>query len=165
MTFLWIFLPIVFLLSLVIDKKYQNVFLVIASLLFYAWGEPVYVLLMILSIILNYGIGIWIENANKRKKGILFCGIVLNIGMLAYFKYYNFFVDNINHLFRRELISTNELALPIGISFFTFQALSYIIDLYRGKYKAQKNIINMALYISFFPQSSPNLCVNSLKHI
>ncbi len=124
--------------------------LLLASLLFYAWGEPYYIFLMLLSILVNWGIGLLL---GKRKSALLLLlAILFNMGLLGHYKYYDFFATTLNALAGKELLATKELALPIGISFFTFQAMSYVIDLYRGKYKAEKNLFDLALYISFFPQ-------------
>jgi len=150
--FLCVFLPIVFIIYCIVPNiKVKNAVLIIASLLFYAYGEPVYVFLMLGSICVNYLIARLISSSEKYKKAILAAGVAVNIGVLAVFKYADFFVENINGLFSLK-IPEPSLALPIGISFFTFQALSYVIDVYRGKVEAQKNFANVMLYISFFPQ-------------
>lgn len=150
--FIWIFLPIVFIGYYIFsDIQYRNVFLLVCSLLFYAWGEPVYILLMFFSILMNWGIGICIEKTDRLKKHLIVFDILLNIGLLGYFKYLDFFIEIINKLVGIQ-IDFKKIPLPIGISFFTFQIMSYMIDLYKGEYKAQKNILNLALYISFFPQ-------------
>lgn len=140
------------LLYYLVSEKYRNYLLLAASLLFYAWGEPVYVLLMLLSVAINWGFGLSIDKAKTHQKLLLVCCVVANLALLGYYKYFNFFVDTINSFFSTEILPTKEIALPIGISFFTFQALSYVIDLYRGNCRLQKNILNLALYISFFPQ-------------
>jgi alginate O-acetyltransferase complex protein AlgI len=151
--FLWIFLPIVFTGYFILRNELKNIFLLLASLIFYAWGEPIYVFLMIISIFLNYLCGLIINNLKTHniKKIILVVSLGINIGLLAYFKYFNFIIENFNRIFQSQ-ISIGTIALPIGISFYTFQAMSYIIDLYRGETRVQKNIINFALYKSFFPQ-------------
>ncbi len=123
--------------------------LLIASLLFYAWGEPVYVVLMVLSILFNYYAGREIEK--EHKKSSLVFAIIINILILGYFKYSGFLIDTINSLFGTS-IRNRELALPIGISFYTFQAMSYLIDVYRRNSKAQKGILPFAVYITMFPQ-------------
>ena len=147
-----IFLPVVFFGSRILRKnKYVNVFLLIASLLFYAWGEPVYVFLMLASILVNYFAGLLLDKNRKYGKTILVLDIIFNLGLLGFFKYASFgslVVIRYLHLPFNPLM----ISLPIGISFFTFQIMSYIIDLYRGRFPVQKNIINLALYISFFPQ-------------
>ena len=149
--FLWIFLPVIFTAYHIVPAKAKNILLLAGSLLFYAWGEPYYILLMLFSITINYFFGLLMEKFSEHKKAILIIDIVINLGLLGYFKYFNFLADIINGIFG-EVISSREIVLPIGISFYTFQIMSYIIDLYRGQYKAQRSIINLALYISFFPQ-------------
>lgn len=133
----------------------RNVLLLIFSLGFYAWGEPKFVLVMMLSIIGNYAFGLLIDRSGRHKKPLFVAGTAFNLGILFIFKYLNFIVRNINHLlafFGVGLISQTEIPLPIGISFFTFQALSYIIDVYRGNVHVQRNPLFLGLYISFFPQ-------------
>ncbi|NLT11418.1 MAG: MBOAT family protein [Clostridiaceae bacterium] len=154
--FLFVFLPLVFLLYKVSPSKIKNTILIVFSLIFYAWGEPLYVLLMLLSVAVNYALAIGIdtgepESRRKPRYFLLIMTIVFNIGMLFVFKYSNFFVDNFNSIMNLK-ISIPTIRLPIGISFFTFQAMSYTIDVYRGGTKAQKNPLNILLYISFFPQ-------------
>ena len=151
LTFLLIFLPLcLFFYFIIKDIRYKNIILLIFSLIFYAWGEPIYIFLMIFSILITYIFGLLINNS-KHKKIYFIIGIVLLLLNLLFFKYSNFIIDNINNIFNLNIKSLN-LPLPIGISFYTFQALSYLIDLYRGKFKVQKNILNLALYISLFPQ-------------
>ena len=151
LTFLFFFFPI-FLFSYFIikNRKYRNIVLLIFSLLFYAWGEPVYILLMILSIIMNYYFAKLIDKSKSRKL-VLIISIICNIGLLVVFKYTDFIISIFNFVFRLDIKSTN-IALPIGISFYTFQILSYVIDVYRKKVKVQNNIINLGCYISAFPQ-------------
>ena len=156
-TFLFFFLPGVLLLYWLAGKTRRNLLLLFASLLFYAWGEGIYLLLMLASISINYICGRAIHAYRSRPSGRFFLvlGIILNLGLLGYFKYAQFLTENINYLLgilEIPLIDLNPIRLPIGISFFTFQALSYIIDVYRQKNKPQKNIINLGLYISLFPQ-------------
>ncbi len=132
----------------------QNIMLLIASLIFYAWGEPKYVLIMIASIIDNYALGLLVDKVRHRKalsRLVIALTAVLNLSVLFIFKYLMFTVDNINSIAGLNL-SVPNIALPIGISFFTFQAMSYVIDVYREKGEAQKNPLNVGLYISFFPQ-------------
>lgn len=132
-TFLLLFLPIVFILNYFIKNEYSNVFLLIASLFFYAWGEPVLVLVMIVSIVINWGIGRAIgASEGKKKKLILVLGIVCDLGILGYYKYAAFFVRWINIFVQRDIFKEPAIVLPIGISFFTFQAISFIVDVYRG---------------------------------
>lgn len=149
-TFLFCFLPVVLLLYYVCRSiVWKNVILLIASLLFYAWGEPVYVILMILSILFNYYAGREIETAHKKSS--LVFAVIINLLILGYFKYSGFLVDTVNSIFGTSFVN-KRLALPIGISFYTFQAMSYLIDVYRGDSKGQKNVLTFAVYITMFPQ-------------
>ena len=152
MIFLWLFLPIVLLLYFISNNKMKNIILLLASLIFYAWGEPKYIILMIVSIIINYFFGLLINEYRKKDKLFLIFAIIVNLGLLGYFKYFNFCANNLNKLFSHDVVHLRNIILPIGISFYTFQILSYIIDLYRKEIKVQKNILNLALYVSFFPQ-------------
>ena len=149
--FLFVFLPIICILYFVMPKQFKNIVLLIASLFFYAWGEPVYILLMLFSIVMNWIWGMLLDWKKRARRWILVMAILSNIVILGWYKYLNFAVEIINQCFSVEL-PIREVSLPIGISFFTFQILSYLIDLYRGEYKVQRNIVNLALYISFFPQ-------------
>lgn len=153
-TFLFMFLPITVLIYYLVPQKKRNIVLLIASLFFYAWGEPVYVVLMILSILLNFycgkDIGEKSEYPLRRKRSLIFA-VVMNVLILGFFKYYGLLMETLNVLFPYE-IPYRELALPIGISFYTFQALSYLIDIYRGNAKPQERLLPFALYISMFPQ-------------
>ena len=152
LTFLFGFLPILLVFYFVIkNRKYRNIILLLFSLLFYAWGEPKYIILMLLTILVAYIFGILIGKDNKYKKIYLIICIVIMIANLVIFKYTNFILSNIN-LLTSSKIKENNLILPIGISFYTFQILSYIIDLYRGKVKVQKNFLSLAIYVSLFPQ-------------
>ncbi len=156
-TFLFFFLPGVLLLYWLAGNRWKNILLFAVSLLFYAWGEGVYLLLMLASICINYFGGRVIHAYRFSSYGrILFIlTIALNLSILGFFKYAHFVTDNVNQLLlilELPLINLNPIRLPIGISFFTFQALSYIIDLYRQKIDPQKNIINLGLYIALFPQ-------------
>lgn len=150
LVFLCIFLPVVFCLhTVILSVKAKNVLLIAASLLFYAYGEPLYVFLMIFSAWMNYLCALGMEKANP--KAVLTAAVVLNIGILCVFKYTGFFVDTCNQVFHTSFAAP-EISLPIGISFFTFQALSYVIDVYRGQVEVQKNFWKVLLFISFFPQ-------------
>ena len=153
LTFLSIFLPVVLALYYLLPTlRIKNVLLIAVSLLFYAYGEPVYVLLMIASIIINYIFGRLLGTENKKKRQwILAVAVVINIGLLVVFKYLDMMVQTVNQISGSEIPLVG-LALPIGISFFTFQALSYVIDVYRREVEPQKNLWNVMLYISFFPQ-------------
>lgn len=154
MLFLWIFLPITLIgnsLCMYFGKeKVANIFLLIASIIFYAWGEPIYIFLLLLSIIINWALGVKLE-ASRNKQCIFILAVILNFLGLAYFKYVGWFMHIVRDISGKEL-SIPTVTLPIGISFFTFQALSYVWDVYRGEVKAQKNLGDLALYISFFPQ-------------
>lgn len=157
--FLFLFLPLV-LLGYFIPRKIEirNVFLLLASLFFYAWGEVFYVLILIFSILVNYFFSVFIEKYkqdNRLRKLLLSLGIACNLSTLIYFKYANFIVDNLNKIITKLSIPHIDLSpihLPIGISFFTFQAITYLVDIYRKQAPLQKNIFNTALYISLFPQ-------------
>lgn len=152
LVFLWLFLPVVFALYFTAKEQYRNVILLIASLFFYAWGEPVYVLVMILSIIVNYFCGLKIGAAEEHKrKRALFWGVFVNLALLGVFKYTGFFTENVNAIFGLQ-VEVKHLPLPIGISFYTFQSISYLVDIYRRVCEPQRNIIKMGLFISFFPQ-------------
>lgn len=151
--FLFLFLPTVLLCYFMAGTVQRNYFLLIASLLFYAWGEPKFVLMMLLSIVGNYFGGLLIGRFTqvKAKRAVLTTTLIFNIAILGIFKYLNFITANLVRLFGDSVPVTN-IALPIGISFFTFQAISYVIDVYRGDVLPQKNICHLGLYISFFPQ-------------
>ena len=152
--FLFFFMPSALIIYYVVLKKTlvgRNLFLLIISLLFYAWGEPIYVLLILFSLTVNYFCGRIIGKKNRFRKTALIIGIIINIGILFVFKYLDFSIGIINSVFRAS-IPLVSLALPIGISFYTFQGVSYLIDVYRGDGSAQKNFLNVGLYISFFPQ-------------
>jgi len=152
-TFLFYFLPAVLIIHLVLKHTtLRNIFLLASSLLFYAWGESEYVLLMMFSIILNYFLGILIDKYRDQGKLIVWLGVVINIGLLAYFKYFNFLLDNVFTLGILESFEYKKVHLPIGISFFTFQSLSYLLDVKKGTAKAQRNLLDLGLYISLFPQ-------------
>ena len=152
--FLFLFLPIVLALYFIVNRPLKNIVLLAASLFFYAWGEPKYVLIMLLSIVLNYIFALLVDtNRNKKTKIKWIMGIMVvsNLLILGIFKYTNFIVENINSLLHLS-IDVPHIPLPIGISFFTFQAMSYVIDVYRKDGEAQRNPLNVALYISLFPQ-------------
>ncbi|MBF0705549.1 MBOAT family protein [Alkalihalobacillus hwajinpoensis] len=154
LVFLFAFMPIVLFSYFFARKSFRNIVLLIASLVFYAWGEPQYVFLMLFSIIMNYGFGRGIDHFHNQlvtKKLLLTLSIVGNIAILGYFKYAGFVLANVNGSFGTSF-ALGELPLPIGISFFTFQAMSYVIDIYRKDAPVQKNVFSLALYISLFPQ-------------
>lgn len=154
--FLFVFLPVTVLIYYSLKKLpiiWRNVWLLIASLFFYAWGEPEFVLVMLLSIVANYGFGLWVDKARNAGYGrwVLACMLIFNLVILFYYKYMNFVTRNLNELTGGKVAITNIL-LPIGISFFTFQAVSYVIDVYRDDTKVQKNPLYVGLYIALFPQ-------------
>ncbi|MBQ8815570.1 MAG: MBOAT family protein [Lachnospiraceae bacterium] len=154
LTFLQIFLPITLLLYYIVPMRFKNAALLLCSLIFYAWGEPVYIILMLYSILLNYVCGLLMENHPRARKQILFFAVLVNLFLLGFFKYAGFLTESFNSIFGRFglTLPLREIALPIGISFYTFQALSYVIDLYRGKFPVQRNLTRFALYITMFPQ-------------
>lgn len=151
--FLFYFLPIVLLLYFAVPNKLKNAVLLLSSLFFYGWGEPKLLIVMLVSIAQGYVFGLLIEKYcdKKRSKVFLVASLFLSFGILAYYKYANFFIDNFN-LLTGMSIPLLKIALPIGISFYTFQMASYVIDVYRKDVKAQRNFINLATYISMFPQ-------------
>ena len=150
-TFLFYFLPLVLGIYYIVPNKCKNLVLLSASLAFYFYGEPKYVVVMLLSIATTYILGILMGKCEKHKKLFLTLSICANIGFLVYFKYINFIIENIN-LWLTNKIDFIYVVLPIGISFYTFQLVSYTIDVYRGEAKVQKNFLKLAMYISLFPQ-------------
>ena len=165
--FLCVFLPITIIGYYLVPSRLKNYFLLFASLFFYAWGEPKFVWVMIGSILVNYGLGMWISHCNRlmtsreggavpqtdlpaaQRKLAIVIAVLLNIGILFVFKYLAFASEILHGLIPK--VPVLAIALPIGISFYTFQGLSYVIDVYRGE-KAQRNPFRLALYISMFPQ-------------
>lgn len=155
-TFLFLFLPIVLILyynPIFKSLKFKNIILILSSIFFYAWGEPVFVILMLASIMLNWFFGLLVDRyqSGGKAKAVIAASVFFNMGMLFIFKYLTFTLKNLNLLLGTH-INTLGIELPIGISFFTFQAMSYVIDVYRKNGSVQKNPLNVALYISFFPQ-------------
>ncbi|MCL2633415.1 MAG: MBOAT family protein [Oscillospiraceae bacterium] len=154
LTFLFLFLPIFFLAYFVVPKFLRNSFLFISGLIFYAWGEPFYVFILILSTFMDYFAGLFIHKFDNkpalRKLGLI-VSIVMNLSLLGLFKYGGFIAHNINLLVGQELFNI-DLPLPIGISFYTFQTMSYTIDLYKRKIKVQKNPMNFGAFVTMFPQ-------------
>lgn len=152
--FLFTFLPAVMILYYLLPVRFRNVILLLASLVFYAWGEPVYLFLMLLSILFNYFSGLDIarnlQDKRAAKRSLVF-NLIINLAVLGFFKYEGFLLDTLNGILPVH-ISYHALPLPIGISFYTFQILSYIIDVYRGNVKVQTNLPNFALYVTMFPQ-------------
>lgn len=155
--FLCVFLTVVFLVYYGLPKRLRNLWLLLASLFFYAWGEPRYILIMLFSTVFDYCNGLAIGAATKKGKhdtvgkAVLILSVVGNLAILAYFKYTDFAISTINRLAGTEL-GLLQLALPIGISFYTFQTMSYTIDVYRGEAVVQRNIISFGMYVCLFPQ-------------
>ena len=152
--FLFFFFPLFILLYFTLPFKYKNYILLLFSLIFYAWGEPIYILLMIFSAIVDFINGKNIEkykDDNKKKKIYLIISIIINISLLGFFKYADFFIKVINNILYFDIPLLN-LGLPIGISFFTFQTMSYSIDVYRGDVKAEKDFLTFMTYVCMFPQ-------------
>ncbi len=141
------------LLYLFIPEKYRNIVLLSGSLLFYAAGEPYYVLLLILSILINYGAGkLILDKEKKTAKNVLILSLIYNFGMLFIFKYWDFAAGILNRLSAGETIPVLSLSLPLGISFYTFQIVSYLFDCYRGKWKEKTDFVSFAAYVTMFPQ-------------
>ncbi|MGE7839503.1 MBOAT family O-acyltransferase [Lysinibacillus sp. NPDC093712] len=152
--FLFVFLPIVLTLYYCSPRKIRNLILFLMSLIFYAWGEPVYIVIMLVSTLTDYSFGLLLDKPNMssvKRKGIVVCSIIVNLMLLSYFKYADFLIHNVNALLGTDIPLT-ELPLPIGISFYTFQSMSYIIDVYRGTAKAQRNWIDFGTFVALFPQ-------------
>lgn len=148
--FLYYFLPLALLLCYLVPSRARNAFLLLASLVFYAWGEPKYLPVMAAATALGYGFGLAIERFRRFRKPLLVLSIVSSLGFLLYFKYADFFLKNLNAMGLN--LPLLKLALPVGISFYTFQILSYTVDVYRGEVRAQRNPIDLACYVTFFPQ-------------
>lgn len=157
--FLFLFFPVVIAVyynPFFKGRRFRNVVLLLASLFFYGWGEPVFVFIMILSIIVNWAVGLWLDNMKRRNsrrgmKAAVVFSAVYNLGLMFVFKYLTFVITNISYLIHNDSIIVN-IALPIGISFFTFQLMSYVFDIYYGTAKVQRNVLYVGLYISMFPQ-------------
>lgn len=154
--FLLYFLPIFLVIYYVINKKYKNIFALIASIFFYSWGAPDFIFIVLGSIVIDFYIVKYLNDAPRRKKRILMSlSVILNIGLLAYFKYANFFIENVNAVFESfdaTPMKWTDIILPIGISFFTFQKLTYSVDVYRKVHSPLKKVTDYAMYILMFPQ-------------
>ena len=150
--FLFIFLPAVLAVYYILPKRFRNAFLLLANLVFYGWGEPVFIIVMLISVAVNYVCALLIEKRPQRKKPYLIISLVISLGLLAVFKYTGFVSDILRAFPPFAWMPHIKIPLPIGISFYTFQTLSYTIDVYRGDTKAQKSIVSLGTYISFFPQ-------------
>lgn len=165
-TFLFIFFPVVVICYfLTKNTTYRNIVLLFASLIFYAWGEPSYLLLMLFSIGINWLLGIGVAKSFRLKKQLLVVACIVNLSILGFFKYSDFVLINLNNIGGMALTLLH-VSLPLGISFYTFQALSYVIDVYRGKVAVQKNLLYFALYISMFPQliAGPIVCYEDIQN-
>ncbi|MFC5404481.1 MBOAT family O-acyltransferase [Cohnella soli] len=152
--FLFLFLPAVLLLYWLSPRRLKNLMLFLASLVFYAWGEPVYIVIMLISTVTDFIFGLLLSKPEwgpKRRKAIVVASVIVNLALLSYFKYADFLIGNVNAMLGTD-IPLSELALPIGISFYTFQSMSYIIDVYRGTAKAQRNWIDFGTFVALFPQ-------------
>ncbi|MGN0691267.1 MAG: MBOAT family O-acyltransferase, partial [Oscillospiraceae bacterium] len=173
LTFLYFFLPVIMILYFFAGTKVRNVILLVSGLLFYAWGEPFYIVIMLISTLIDYTAGRLMDkfdDDDKKRRACLLVSVIMNVGLLSIFKYSNFIFDNISSLVGQTVtnpfVSVNKwlngifpfelnekrIDLPIGISFFTFQSMSYTIDLYLRKIKVQKSFLSFAAYISMFPQ-------------
>lgn len=154
--FLFVFLPVTLLVYFCVPHKVRNLVLLLFSLFFYGWGEPVYIFLMIFTILIDYlggwFVGKWRDEKPRAAKAALVASILINLGMLGFFKYYDFFVSNLARIPCFSSLQPLGLTLPIGISFYTFQSLSYVIDVYRRETDAQKNILAFGTYVTLFPQ-------------
>ena len=150
--FLFVFLPVVLAIYYITPKPFRNGFLLLANLIFYGWGEPVLVVVMFVSILTNYVCAVMIERKAERKKLFLALSLIVSLGLLAVFKYTGFVSDILRALPPFAWMPKIKIPLPIGISFYTFQTVSCTIDVYRGDTKAQKNLVSLGTYISFFPQ-------------
>lgn len=152
--FMFRFLPIFLIVYYVVPTRYKNMILLIGSFVFYAWGQHFYLLLLMLSIVVNYTFGRLIGERRAQKKPLLVLGLIYNFGLLVFFKYTNFFIENINALLTATHIQipTISVVMPLGISFYTFQVVSYLVDVYRGEQRPVKNIINLGVYIAMFLQ-------------
>ena len=153
--FLYLFLPLTLLIYYLVPPRARNPVLLVVSLIFYGWGEPIYVFLMILTILVDNLAGVLIEryaNRPRLKKAILIAAVVFNLGLLGFFKYADFIIANLRLIPGLSALKPLSVTLPIGISFYTFQALSYVIDVYRGEVKAQKNPATFGTYVALFPQ-------------
>ena len=154
--FLFAYLPAVWLIYFIVPRKGKNLVLFLVSLFFYAWGEPIYVALMLLSVTLAYffGLSIWEYRGQcpRRAKLLTVLSVCVSLSFLFFFKYYNFFATNLSRLPIANIPAVAGLALPIGISFYTFQIISYTVDVYRGDCEAQRNYINFGAYVTLFPQ-------------
>ena len=166
--FLLVFLPLVLVAYFIVPgRAAKNCLLLLASLVFYAWGEPTYIVLMVVSIFANWLFGVLIDRASEAgtRKTLLISDLVVNLALLCFFKYEGFLAENINALLGSSVVPDLELPLPIGISFYTLQAVSYVIDVYRREVPAQRNIVYLGMYIAMFPQlvAGPIVCYGDIE--
>lgn len=152
MTFVFVFLPILLVLYFSFPRECRNLLLLLASIIFYVWGDPSYLPIIFLVIFISYFGAIIIDKLKKYKKEVFIITIILDLSVLIYFKYFNFIVENISNIIFHTSLNLVDIVMPIGISFYTFQAISYVADVYKGECNVQKNIYNFALYICLFPQ-------------
>ena len=154
--FLYLYLPITLIVYFITPARFRNIWLFIVNMIFYGWGEPVYIILMLISILLNYGVGILIGRHREEKKNvsknILIINIVLNVALLVFFKYFDFIIESLAMIPALSDLKPMGISLPIGISFYTFQAMSYPIDVYRGETKYQRSFLKFGTYVALFPQ-------------
>lgn len=154
LVFLFVFLPLTLMLYYFVPRGGRNLILLVVSLVFYAWGEPIYIVLMLFSIVVDFIHGLLVEKYQdqpKKAKRVVLSSVIINLGLLIFFKYSSFIVTNVNAIFGTALVVPN-IALPIGISFYTFQTMSYTIDIFRKDALAQRNIISLGAYVTMFPQ-------------
>ncbi len=168
LTFIYIFLPIVLMGYYLVPNKFRNAFILLSGLFFYAWGEPIYVVIMVASTLIDFFAGLVIFKAGSKpgpRKAALIVSIVMNLSLLGFFKYSAFIVENINAIFGTHYGAPTSL-LPIGISFFTFQSMSYTMDLYKGNISVQKNPITFAAFVTLFPQivAGPIVRYEDIEH-
>ncbi len=153
--FLYLYLPVTLLLYFVVPLRFRNLVLLLVSLVFYGWGEPAYLFLMVATILIDYAAGLLIEHSRenrRRAKGWLIAAVVVNLGLLGFFKYSGFILDNLRAIPVLSGLPSFNIPLPIGISFYTFQALSYVIDVYRREVRAQRDPVAFGTYVTLFPQ-------------
>ena len=153
LVFVFVFLPLTAAVYFLLPRRgeWRNWWLLLMSILFYAWGEPKYVAIMLATVVLNWLGAVLLEKCGRGKQALLALTVLADLSVLVYFKYFNFLAENFNALFQTH-VDFIKVVMPIGISFYTFQALSYVVDVYRGEVKAQRNVLRLALYISLFPQ-------------
>ena len=151
-SFIYYFLPLILIIYFIVPKRFKNIVLLLFSLFFYFYGEGTYTIFLLLSCFIHYVVGLLIDRSeNSIRKFFLIIGLIFNLGLLIYFKYTNFFIDNINSIFKTNLV-ISKILMPLGISFFNFQTISYIIDVYKKEIPADKSFIDLSCYVTLFPQ-------------